>query len=166
MKRRESQALKAQSDGATEDVFLGGIRDLIESGRFVVMPETLLKADIVARVQKFSSEIPLLQGDISDAFLRVCDLMIDGQFSRMAMNAFRVYLVLLAYSNAAQSDTGTNRGRETLASILGPSDLANALQELKDAGHIESVENPALTKARRSGKKGGDEKADRLFAIA
>lgn len=138
------------------DSFLEGIRNMVESGALSKMSFNLLRMQVVGQVQTYSSELPFLQEKVSDTFLELCDLMVDGRLSKMPQDVFKVYLALVARRAGMTPKGPADLG--DLAEQTGIRDRMSiriALETLKEEGFIESVEDPVLMRKKSSGKKTG-----------
>jgi hypothetical protein len=147
------------------DPFLEGLKDLIESGSLASMSESALKSDLIVRVQTHSAEIPFTQGEVSESFLAFCDLMVNGELTKMEFRLLKVFIILVAY-NALSGGAGILLQQvdiHLLAGIADPSDAARALEDLRGQGYIQDEGQPALVRPKLTNKRGGHEVDKYLF---
>jgi hypothetical protein len=162
---RVSAAEKQEIHNVRFDSFLDGLKDLIESGNLALMSESALKTDLIVRVQIHSAEIPFTQGEVSESFLAFCDLMVNGELTRMDIILLKVFTVLVVYS-ALSNGTGVlyqEMDIHRLAGIADPSEVTHALEELRSQGYFEDERRPALLRPRQNNRRGGHEVDKYLF---
>lgn len=141
------------------DTFAEDIRRILIEVRDTGVDGSELKSHVVARVQDYSFELSFSEGAISELFLELCDLMLDGRLARIPEDALRVYLTVLAYAETVEADL--LQDFKTLAELTGlpdPSAVKAALMHLETEGYIGSPDDSSLPgKNLRPGKDREDE---------
>ncbi|MCE5242884.1 MAG: helix-turn-helix domain-containing protein [Desulfobacteraceae bacterium] len=127
------------------DTFADDIRKILIEVRDTRVDGSELRSHVVARVQGYSFELSFSEGAISELFLELCDLMLDGRLARLPEDALRVYLAVLAYAEAVEADL--HQDFETLAELTGlpgPSAVKAALLHLETEGYIGAPDDSSL----------------------
>lgn len=141
------------------DTFAEDIRRILIEVRDTRVDASELKSHVVARVQDYSFELSFSEGAISELFLQLCDLMLDGRLARIPDDALRVYLAVLAYAETVEADL--LQDFETLAELTGlsgPSAVKTALLHLETEGYISASDDSSPPgKNLRPGEDSEDE---------
>lgn len=99
----------------------------------------ILRPKIIELLEWHSAELELLGEDASEIFLGVCDMMASGSLAKMDPDAFKVYLVLIAYKDTAQRNIlRDSRSLSELTGIRDLSALGDALEKIRREGYIDS----------------------------
>lgn len=137
--RKKTPPAPARKAGSDEsDPFVESIRRILDEGRISRTEGSELKSLVVARVQDYSIELSFSGDAISELFLELCDLMLDGRLAKMPDDAFRVFLAVMAHTDTTVPDSP--QAPETLAELTGitnPSAVEAALQHLRVEGYLQ-----------------------------
>lgn len=148
---------------AKSDPFIENIKKMIDIGLVAREQATAIKSLVIKEVQNHSAEVARFNGDVSDLFLDLCDLMVSGKLSKMSDETFKAYIVVRTYSCTGEKNRLMNMSAiKEMTGIPEDSALADALQTLKNDGYIDSVEEP-IVKKRLKPSKTRDEGAEKVI---
>ena len=119
-----------------QDEFSDHLRYIIEGGLMAGLPGADFKNHIISLVQEFSRRIAFESKGVSPLFLRFCDLMIDGHFSRIPESAFKVLVLSNVYHNHSEQSSGLLEG---LSGMTVPA-IEEAVKYLRKNGCLDSTE--------------------------
>lgn len=137
------------------DFFLSEIRKMVEEGQVARMSGNALKSELILRIQSYSADIPLMDGQVSGVFLILCDLLMEGRLGKMQPEIFKVYLVLLAMNHAPlDNQEGINfSALRKFTGIEDPLKLDIAISQLEEDGLLHGLKNDSRGNSEKKKRK-------------
>lgn len=132
-----------------DDSFRNKILVLIRNGILANSSGTILKFEIKRLCQEYSFQLKDPDFPLSELFLTVTDMMLNGEISRLPDNACKVLIALLALEDSVVDDPKRTAAFLRKASGLNSNELEDALQHLESSSYIISTERPVLRKRSR-----------------
>jgi hypothetical protein len=151
---------KVEQQEVVGDLFLSEMWKMVEEGQIARMSGNALKSELILKIQSYSTDIPLMHGQVSDLFLKLCDLMVEGEIGKMHPDTLKVYLILLLlnFGSTEYEKELDPLMLQKYAGITDSESLRNALSQLKEEGYMNQLEN-------QSNGRGSKKKKQQLFEI-
>ena len=119
-----------------QDEFSDHLRCIIEGGPTPSLPGADFRNHIISLVQEYSRRIAYENAGASPLFLRFCDLMIDGHFTRIPESALKVLVLSKVYHHHSEQSPGLIEG---LSGMTAPA-IEEAVNYLRENGCLDSTE--------------------------
>ncbi len=119
-----------------KDEFSDHLRCIIEGGLLASLPGADFRNHIISLVQEYSRRIAYENAGASPLFLRFCDLMIDGHFTRTPESALKVLVLSKVYHLHSEQPLGLIEG---LSGMTAPV-IEEAVNYLREIGCLDSTE--------------------------
>jgi hypothetical protein len=117
-----------------EDKFSSELKHAIEGEIMSKMSAYAFRSLITFKIQEYSQKISMTDETVSPCFLKLCDLMIAGNLSRMPENALKVYVLLQIYKLSEKEQQYIEIIRKSSGMSTG--EITDAIQYLDDNGYF------------------------------
>lgn len=113
------------------------VKRLIERGIMAQMPGGAFKRQVTMRLQSYLAELPFIVDEVSELFLVLYNLLITGKLARMPDDLFKVFLTIVAYSNAEMMEKKDLEFLKEKTGIKEIATLERTLLELERKGYLK-----------------------------